>query len=263
MSYYTDDCVSAADVMERARRVREMRRTMMATPADVTAPVAPIKPTTPKTLTFLAPKTAAGKRVLAELRSISDFKPVPALQVAGKDNWPGSMMEIIGIAAAYFNVRREDILSESHRRSVVAPRAVAMFIANKTRGRTLPEIGIVFRRDHTTVLHATRRIAAAIDDGDLEIAKAVKEITEEFERRAALRPSLPQQPKVSPALRWTDEEIADLERFYVRDGKKTREVAKLLNRSTWSIEKKVVNLGLSKKRQMLLASNERGKAVTG
>ena len=54
---------------------------------------------------------------------------------------------------------RGDILSERRNRSIVLPRQVGMYLAKRLTARSLPEIGRRFGgRDHTTVLHAIRKI---------------------------------------------------------------------------------------------------------
>ena len=61
--------------------------------------------------------------------------------------------------ADYFNVRVADLLSERRSRSVARPRQIAMALAKELTSHSLPEIGGAFGgRDHTTVLHACRRI---------------------------------------------------------------------------------------------------------
>ena len=62
--------------------------------------------------------------------------------------------------AEYFKIRIADLLSKSRRRSVTRPRQVAMSLAKELTTHSLPEIGDAFGgRDHTTVLHACRRVA--------------------------------------------------------------------------------------------------------
>ena len=61
--------------------------------------------------------------------------------------------------AEYFKVRVADILSQRRSRSVARPRQVAMALAKELTSHSLPEIGDAFGgRDHTTVIHACKRI---------------------------------------------------------------------------------------------------------
>ena len=63
--------------------------------------------------------------------------------------------------AEYFKIRIADLLAKSRRRSVTRPRQLAMSLAKELTTHSFPEIGDAFGgRDHTTVLHACRRIKA-------------------------------------------------------------------------------------------------------
>jgi chromosomal replication initiator protein len=59
----------------------------------------------------------------------------------------------------YFKIRMADLSSKSRRRSITRPRQIAMSLAKELTTHSLPEIGDAFGgRDHTTVMHACRRI---------------------------------------------------------------------------------------------------------
>ncbi len=61
--------------------------------------------------------------------------------------------------ADYFKLRVADLLSKRRTRNIARPRQVAMAIAKELTNHSLPEIGDAFGgRDHTTVLHAVRKI---------------------------------------------------------------------------------------------------------
>ncbi len=61
--------------------------------------------------------------------------------------------------AEYYKIRVGDLLSKKRSRSIARPRQVAMALAKELTNHSLPEIGDAFGgRDHTTVLHACRRI---------------------------------------------------------------------------------------------------------
>jgi len=67
--------------------------------------------------------------------------------------------EIQKRVAAHFNIRVSDMHSARRARSVARPRQVAMYLAKQLTSRSLPEIGRKFGgRDHTTVMHALRRV---------------------------------------------------------------------------------------------------------
>lgn len=63
--------------------------------------------------------------------------------------------------AEYYKIRVSDILSKRRSRSVARPRQMAMALAKELTNHSLPEIGNAFGgKDHTTVLHACRKITA-------------------------------------------------------------------------------------------------------
>lgn len=85
--------------------------------------------------------------------------------------------DIQRVVARQYNVSRSDLLSSRRTANVVRPRQVAMYLAKTLTLRSLPEIGRRFgQRDHTTVLHAVRKIEAlALKDSDLnEEIKALR-----------------------------------------------------------------------------------------
>ncbi len=62
--------------------------------------------------------------------------------------------------AEYYNIKISDILSKRRNRTIARPRQMAMYLAKGLTNHSLPEIGDAFGgRDHTTVLHACRKIA--------------------------------------------------------------------------------------------------------
>lgn len=71
--------------------------------------------------------------------------------------------------AEYFKIRISDLLSARRSRSITRPRQIAMALAKELTNHSLPEIGDAFGgRDHTTVLHACRKIAE-LRDSDQQI----------------------------------------------------------------------------------------------
>ena len=75
--------------------------------------------------------------------------------------------DILKIIGRHFNVGRTDLLSPRRARSVVVPRQIGMYLAKKMTARSLPEIGRRFGgRDHSTVLHAVRKIEDQIKTDD-------------------------------------------------------------------------------------------------
>jgi chromosomal replication initiator protein len=70
-----------------------------------------------------------------------------------------SLENIQRTVAEYYKLRTSDLLSAKRSRSLARPRQLAMTLAKELTKHSLPEIGHAFGgRDHTTVLHATRKI---------------------------------------------------------------------------------------------------------
>jgi chromosomal replication initiator protein len=81
--------------------------------------------------------------------------------------------DILKVVGRHFNVARADLLSPRRARSVVVPRQIGMYLAKKLTARSLPEIGRRFGgRDHSTVLHAVRKIEDQMK-GDDRLAREV------------------------------------------------------------------------------------------
>jgi chromosomal replication initiator protein len=67
--------------------------------------------------------------------------------------------DIQRVVARHYNVSKTELLSNRRTRTIVKPRQVAMYLSKVMTPRSLPEIGRRFGgRDHTTVLHAVRKI---------------------------------------------------------------------------------------------------------
>ena len=81
-----------------------------------------------------------------------------------------SIDNIQRIVAEHYRIKTSDLLSAKRTRSIARPRQMAMALAKELTKRSLPEIGAAFGgRDHTTVLHATRKIRELRDsDSGLE-----------------------------------------------------------------------------------------------
>ncbi|KQP92256.1 chromosomal replication initiator protein DnaA [Methylobacterium sp. Leaf117] len=76
--------------------------------------------------------------------------------------------DIQKLVASRYNVSRSDILSERRTAAVVKPRQIAMYLSKVLTLRSLPEIGRRFGgRDHTTVLHAVRKIDKLIGEDNV------------------------------------------------------------------------------------------------
>ena len=79
--------------------------------------------------------------------------------------------------AEYFNIKIGDLLSKRRNRSIARPRQLAMALAKELTNHSLPEIGDAFGgRDHTTVLHACRKVVE-LRSTSLDIAEYYKNLS--------------------------------------------------------------------------------------
>ena len=100
--------------------------------------------------------------------SLKDLLAIQARQV--------SVENIQKTTAEYYNIKMSDILSKRRSRSVARPRQMAMFLAKELTNYSLPEIGEAFGgRDHTTVIHACKKITE-LRDFNLDIEEDYRKL---------------------------------------------------------------------------------------
>jgi chromosomal replication initiator protein len=126
----------------------------------------------PKVLEFLAHKITSNIRelegalrtILAHAELVGRPITLESTQDALRDLLRANdrritIEEIQRKVAQHFNIRLADMSSQRRARAVARPRQVAMYLAKQLTARSLPEIGRKFGdRDHTTVMHAVRKI---------------------------------------------------------------------------------------------------------
>ncbi len=89
--------------------------------------------------------------------------------------------DIQKLVTQFFDLKPLDMVSARRSRSVARPRQIAMYLAKRLTTRSLPEIGRKFGgRDHSTVIHAVRKIEQ-LRDTDREIDSAVRVLLRELE----------------------------------------------------------------------------------
>ena len=132
--------------------------------------------------------------VFTKLATYADLtkKPVTletAEEAVGLRAGPGiktSIEDIQRKTAEFYKLDVKDFHSPQRARRVARPRQVAMYLSRKLTTRSLPEIGRRFGgRDHTTVLHACRRIEALIDEDPL-FRQEVDFLSQMLQRRGEL-----------------------------------------------------------------------------
>jgi chromosomal replication initiator protein len=89
--------------------------------------------------------------------------------------------EIQKLVSQHFDLKPLDLVSARRARAVARPRQIAMYLSKRLTTRSLPEIGRKFGgRDHSTVIHAVRRVES-LRDSDREVDQAVRLLLRELE----------------------------------------------------------------------------------
>jgi chromosomal replication initiator protein len=120
---------------------------------------------------------AAGRRA-----SPLDRAAIQEILAAGGHLLPhrgGELPEIVKRVCAAFGVTRKELFGPSRLRRVLVPRQVAMALAREVGGQSLPRIATAFDRDHSTVLHACRKVEEMVED-DVELAATVRQLRKEL-----------------------------------------------------------------------------------
>ena len=122
------------------------------------------------------------KRVIASAHFTGRSIDVPMVRDSLKDllalqDRLVSIDNIQRTVAEHYKIKMSDMLSKRRTRSVARPRQVAMSMAKKLTNHSLPEIGEAFGgRDHTTVLHACRKVKE-LQDSSTEMREDIKLLT--------------------------------------------------------------------------------------
>lgn len=92
--------------------------------------------------------------------------------------------DCIKAVCTYYNISRRDMLSSRRQRFITRPRQVSMYLSKMLTDGSMPEIGRRHgNRDHTTVLHACRRIEHLLDS-DLVLRADIVRIKRRIARAA-------------------------------------------------------------------------------
>lgn len=130
---------------------------------------------TPDALDWLAARTGGLRQSLGAIQNLALVAPQfpgpldreTVGRVLAETGQPTSRScgvdAIIGRVAVVFGVSEKELLGPGRLRGVLLARQVAMYLARELAGLSLPRIGAAFGRDHTTVLHACRKIEAETD----------------------------------------------------------------------------------------------------
>lgn len=123
-------------------------------------------------LGMLETLTAQTRGVLGSL----DADDVKRLLVGGQPtSRRGPVAAIVAKVAAVFGVAVKDVLGSCRQRAILVPRQVAMYLAREVAKLSSPQVGAAFKRDHTTVLHACKRVKEA-QKSDAKLRRTVREL---------------------------------------------------------------------------------------
>ncbi len=96
-----------------------------------------------------------------------------------------SVVQIQRVCAEHFNFYVTELCSQRRLGPLVRARQIAMYLTKTLTNRSLPEIGRRFgHRDHTTVLHAVRKIETRMED-DADLAHDIRTLKQKLERAVA------------------------------------------------------------------------------
>lgn len=109
-----------------------------------------------------SPKKSSWFSIIEEIEPLQPIRP--------------TVEQIQRVVCLQYNISRNDFLSPRRTADVVWARQIAMYLSKSLTLRTLPEIGRKFGgRDHTTVLHAVRKIADLYIEGS-ELASEIDKL---------------------------------------------------------------------------------------
>ncbi|MGB0955327.1 MAG: chromosomal replication initiator protein DnaA [Panacagrimonas sp.] len=102
-------------------------------------------------------RLAAGMRLQGEAITV-DFVRSSLRDMLAHYERMVTIDNIMATVSKYYNIPVKELRSQRRSRSLARPRQIAMALARELTDHSLPEIGAAFEKDHTTVLHADRKI---------------------------------------------------------------------------------------------------------
>lgn len=123
---------------------------------------------------------AAEERVKREAltRAIEDHLSTLRPKIKTKADGTPTVRSVVLVVSMYFGRPVDEVLGPRRYKGLADVRHVAMYVAQKLCSASFPAIGRVFDRDHTSILHGVSKIQKRLDDGDVELKRAIDEITD-------------------------------------------------------------------------------------
>lgn len=258
MSFYPAENLTYDDVMARAKRSSEWRRSLMIEARPVAVGMPPIVPkAAPKPP---PPKPELPKHAPVAVAPLAPPEPPPAdpsPPVIERTPWGRpTIRAVIRASVKHFNTPAAILTGTRRDGEIPQQRQTMMYLISEATGYSLPAIGRATGRDHTTVLHALRKIRAQLDGGDPRTTGDVKSIMAVLGLPWPLKPEdLPPVPEAVATMRmrntsrpYSKDELAVLIHHYATDPAERRplhEIAKEFGRSVDGVKEKANKLGLS------------------
>lgn len=251
MSFYTDDCLTGAEAIARAKATRryfESLRTPVAPPLPSVKtvppmPLPPSPPAVPKRIRPIKEPAVTAKPPVGplfdEVHPRIKFVPLQA---------------IIQATCAYFSLTETELLSRQRRAPIVFARQVCTYVALQTTVLSTAEIARrLMRGDHSSALHSRDRIKSWLQDGRPNVVEAVKRIMGDIRRafpsageppvRVRLNPQ-PDERHRNTNRPYSDEEVGYLIRRWVKDRATIVTISQEMGRTPAAIFRKRKQLGL-------------------
>lgn len=109
----------------------------------------------------------AGFKGSALTIEVAKLALAPLIQVQSKQITLPNIQQVV---TNYYRLKANDLVSKSRASNIAKPRQMAMFISRELTKHSLPEIGRAFARDHSTVMHACRKIQNDLET-DLQLQR--------------------------------------------------------------------------------------------
>lgn len=109
--------------------------------------------------------------------TIDDVERVLGKSFFHKTSRPINFDMVIKEVESYFNVSRDELLSEKRSKNISHPRQVAMYLIRRYTDMSYPEIGDSFHKDHTTVIYADKNIQAKMVE-EISVKVEVEKLAE-------------------------------------------------------------------------------------
>ena len=111
-----------------------------------------------------------------ELAPTPDMLETVIRRIAGEPRTP-SLDDIKRTCMDLYRISKTDIESASKVRTICHPRQVAMYLSRVMTDKSFPQIATAYKKkDHTTVLHAYRKIKKALDKGDRDMSEEIERV---------------------------------------------------------------------------------------